>query len=304
MGYKYREVQGNNQEHIIIIAKTNLRKRKLAMKFVITIDDAEAETLKLLLMENVGIPIVIGVPVGLIGRQWENKIIATLDLIKTAIKELDVEIASHGYYHIVPGDSDSKVNYFLKFIRGLSSHPDKSDYIFRLFNFAKRARVMTHVYVPEVEIIQSQKELENLCNLPIITFLYPGGYVTKELLDIVQEKYLFARTTNISINLLSNLRKTPDRFLLKTISVSRYTNFSKLEKYYLKLKKMENQTEEIIVIETYHILTHHKPKTLYEIPFKIFNSHCRFLKSSGAICRFIDLKAVNNFLEGKNKQKP
>jgi hypothetical protein len=261
------------------------------MKFVITIDDAEAETLKLLLMENVDIPVVIGVPVGLIGREWGNKIIATLDLIKTVTKELNVEIASHGYYHIVPGDSN-KVNYFSKFIRGLLFHPDKSDYIFRLFNFAERARVMTHVYVPEVEVIQSQKYLENLCNLPIITFLYPGGYVTKELLDIVQEKYLFARTTNIGINLLSNLRKTPDRFLLKTISVSRYTNFSKLEKYYLKLKKMENQTEEIIVIETHHILTHHKPKTLYEIPFKIFNSHCRFLKSSETICRFIDLQKL------------
>lgn len=96
------------------------------MKFIITIDDAEEKTLELLLKENIDTPVVVGIPAGLIGKNLEGRKIASYDLLSEILKYLDVEIASHGYYHALPKISALNIKKFLyKFVK----FPDKFDYI-------------------------------------------------------------------------------------------------------------------------------------------------------------------------------
>ncbi|MBI2647442.1 hypothetical protein HYW99_03105 [Candidatus Woesearchaeota archaeon] len=106
------------------------------MRFIITIDDAEEETLKTLLEENIDIPLVIGLPVGLLNKDFENKKISSKELVFKLIKNLDIEITSHGYFHNLPSLGFQKN---LKiFISRIKSAPDKFDYLFRALYFQKK----------------------------------------------------------------------------------------------------------------------------------------------------------------------
>lgn len=113
------------------------------------------------------------------------------------------------------------------------------------------------VYNIYYEVEVSKKILSKLFREDIITYLYPGGYIAESLLDIVSKNYLYARTSEIGINYVNNLRNYPDRYNLKTISFSKYTNFLKIEKYYHQLLKSEDKRE-LVIIETYHSITDRK----------------------------------------------
>ena len=264
------------------------------MKFIITIDDADEKTLKLLLSEKVDIPMVVGVPAGLIGEKFENRNIASKELIFDAMRNLNIEIASHGYYHITPAyNIREKIK---KTLSRVKSFPDKFDYFFRILNFfefKKDNENKKEIFELKKnrEIIDSKNMLEKTFGKKVTAFLYPGGYFNKDIFNAVSKKYDFARTSEIGTNFVEDLSGNSEKILLNTISFSKYTNFSKIEKYYKKLLKKEKQTnKEFLIIEAYHIISKSKNDCLYSCLFDDFKQHYKFLKSMGKINKFLDLK--------------
>ncbi|MCK5510896.1 polysaccharide deacetylase family protein [Candidatus Parcubacteria bacterium] len=262
------------------------------MKFIITIDDADEKTLKLFLSERFNIPIVVGVPAGLIGKNFENRNIASKKLIFNAIQNLNIEIASHGYYHVTPAyNIRGKIE---KTFSRVKSFPDKIDYFFRIlhfFAFNKNDDDKKEIFEFEKnkEIIDSKNMLEKIFGKKIIAFLYPGGYFDKNIASSVSKNYTFARTSEIGPNLIEDLNNDSNKFLLNTISFSKYTNFSKIEKYYKRLLEEEKQgKKEILIIEAYHIISRSGSDRLYSCLFDDFKKHCEFLKSIGKINKFLD----------------
>ncbi|ENN96228.1 hypothetical protein J422_03488 [Methanocaldococcus villosus KIN24-T80] len=270
------------------------------MKFIITIDDAEKETMNILLRENIDIPVVIGVPVGLLGKSLGDRNIASIDLIRDLImNNSTIELASHGYYHIPPPSCRTKLFLLKKFLKNMILSLDKKEYLIRSLCFARSEigkntnEGSTTEYLqkfnPIDEIVTSKKLLEELFGTRIITYIYPGGNYTEELISLVSKYYNFARTTDEGWNVIGDLYKEPNKFLLKSISISRYTNFLKLEKRYEKMKN-EERAEEIIVIETYHDFTYKMPRRLYQINFNVFKQHYNKLRNIGELTTFRTLK--------------
>jgi len=261
------------------------------MKIIITIDDVEEETLNILLKERFDTPFVFGIPVGLMGKELEEFIISSKELIEKALRTLKVEIASHGYYHVCP-EVPSYKN-FRTFLKMFFSTYDKVEYLKRTIGFIFRKKFLNPKfnYDIEREISWSKNELETNFHINVITFLYPGGYITKEIIKKTSSFYKFARTSEFGINYVSGL-KTSRRFFLKNISVSKYTDFQKLEKYYEKLHQKEKTIdEEFLLIETYHRISEKvgNEKSIYEINYKEFKRHINFLKNKWQILRFLDM---------------
>lgn len=264
------------------------------VKSIITIDDAEEKTLELLLKENVGILIVVGVPVGLIGKNLESRKVASYDLILDVLKNLNVEMSSHGYYHILPKTSaytNAKI-----FLSRFVSFPDKLDY-------TKRVKYFLSTKCPNnledfetddhKEVVNSKETLNELFGREIITYLYPGGNLAGNILNLVSKNYLFARTSEVGVNYIDDLEDSSKRYCLKTISFSRYTNFSKTEKYYNKLLKKEDKiNKEFLVIEAYHTIIKDNTKTsyLYDVSYKDFENHIKFVENVGEIVKFFDFR--------------
>jgi hypothetical protein len=258
------------------------------MKFIITIDDAEENTLKLILKKNLDIPVVMGIPAGLIGKKFEDKHVASKELIIDVIRNLDVEIASHSYYHNPP-------NYGLQtglktFLSRIWTFPDKFGYFLRSLEFLKNVNLSKRNLEFNIfnEIVISKRTLEKNFMTDIITFIYPSGYFSRDMLYLVKQNYDFARTCEIGINTITDMRHKPEKFLLKTISTSKYTNFSKIEEYYKDFLKKEDENKEFVVIETYHVLSKSKSKDLYARLYDDFEKHCKNLKEMGTICKFLD----------------
>jgi peptidoglycan/xylan/chitin deacetylase (PgdA/CDA1 family) len=256
-------------------------------------DDAEETTLKLILEKNLDIPVVIGIPAGLIGKKFEDKTIASKELIIDVIRNLNVEIASHSYYHDPPSyDLQRGLKTFFSRMRAF---PDKSGYFLRALEFLKNKNWISKNLEFDIfkEIVVSKRTLEKEFMTNVITFLYPGGYFSKDMLNLVKQNYNFARTSEIGINNIADMRHNPEKFLLKTISTSKYTNFSKIERYYKDFLKKEDENKEFIVIETYHILSKFKSKDLYGHLYGDFEKHYKHLKEVGSICKF------SNFMRNK-----
>ncbi|MCK5320107.1 hypothetical protein KAJ61_01825 [Candidatus Parcubacteria bacterium] len=262
------------------------------MRFIITIDDADEKTLKLFLSERVNFPMVVGVPAGLIGKKFENRNIASKELIVDAMQNLNMEIASHGYYHITPAyNIREKIK---KTFSRVKLFPDKTDYFFRILNFFEfkkdnENKKEIFEFKKTREIIDSKHTLEKIFKKKIITFLYPGGYLDKDILSSVSKNYDFARTSEIGTNFVEDLSDNSKKILLNTISFSKHTNFSKVEKYYKKLLEKEKQSKkEFLIIEAYHIISKSDNGCLYSCLFDDFKRHCEFLKSIGKINKFLD----------------
>jgi len=262
----------------------------MRVKFIITIDDAEEATLKLILEKNPDIPVVVGIPAGLIGKKFEDKTIASKELIIDVIRNLNVELASHSYYHNPPGyDLRRGLKIFFSRIR---EFPDRSGYLLRALEFLKNKRWISKHLEFDIfkEIVVSKRTLEKEFMTNVITFLYPGGYFSKDMLDLVKQNYNFARTSEIGVNNIADMQHNPEKFLLKTISITKYTNFSKVERYYEDFLKKEDENKEFIVIETYHILSKSKSKDLYGHLYSDFEEHYKNLKKVGSICKFSDFE--------------
>jgi hypothetical protein len=273
------------------------------MRFIITIDDAREKTLKNLLKYNVDIPIVIGVPAGLINRKLEGENVASFELLEETVNKLNIEIASHGYYHITKTLSTIDKTKIL--LKRIISSPDKIDMFMRLQHFftfkGTREKVYNHKdyekgysrdYDISKEIVESKKELQKLFNIDIITYIYPGGYLNDEILNLVSKNYKFARCSEIGFNYIEDLKHNKRRYLLKTVSFSKFTKFEKIEKYYEKLIRLEKKNnKEMLIIESYHSLVDSECQKnyLYSNEIRDFIKHIKNISKLGDLTTFKDL---------------
>ncbi len=232
-------------------------------------------------------PLVIGVVAGLIGSKFEDKNLASKDLITDVISNLDVEIASHGYYHSVQGYGLRRN--VERLVSRMGAPPDKFDYILRALHclkykqWNKNGNYASNAFK---EIVTSKKTLEATFGRSVNTFLYPGGYVSNEMLNLIRENYNFARNSEVGINASSDLKDESGRFSLRSISISKYTSLSKIEEYYKEYSKKEKANGEFIVIEIYHNITGSKTRGLYDCLYSNFQKHCQTLKEIGTFCQF------------------
>lgn len=267
---------------------------------IITIDDCYKNTIQTLIRENIDIPLVLGVPIGLLGKNLGKYPIADEDDIKELIRTLNnIEIASHGYKHRIIVASKYSTKFLLskhrKFI-SLSKFPDRLDLLLRFIhtfhvNILKnknKANTCIRYINSLLEVAASKYLIERRFGRKVVTFIYPGGYYDETLLMNVSKLYTFARTTNPGINMLNYILKSRMlRFLIKSYTISRFTNFKVLEKFYEKVSKKKN----ILIVETYHMIIDRKVDYIYSTKLSIFKSHIKNLtkKLNFNIVTFEDL---------------
>ena len=263
------------------------------MKFIITIDDADRETLELLLAKAANLPVVIGVPAGLIGKKFEGRETAETGLIYRLLRERNIEIASHGYFHTY--SSGSSWLSYLRLLIGIIHFPDRLGYLRRIFHFFfqnRRIEESSPSYDAHLEMVESGSILKKYFGVNIDFFIFPAGQIDNKSLNYLLSNYCFGRGTNIGFNYLGDFFDRSKKYFLKTISFSRYTNFSRIEKYYEKLARREKKEgREIVIIESFHIISEIDTGRLYSNLLSDFEKHIAGLSYFGQIIKIGDLSA-------------
>jgi len=263
------------------------RRARIA-RLTITFDDGFVETFGCVrpLLKEYKIPATFNVIAGLLGRNFQGiPTVSVQDLL--AARSDEMEIGSHGYYHLRPSvsirSSDysilEKVEFLIRKTADLKIVQPKLAYLREgVSEVLLRVHETRPVDIRDLffEAYESKRLLDHVLNQDTVTFAYPGGKVLKRLSRMLNSTgYFCARTTFRGYNCTQN---HGDLYSLKSMIWMRG-----LQAKHANLWLDNAVSSSSWLIETLHLVSdsdsrRHKGYRLFDTDVKEFEEHLRYVR--------------------------